>query len=331
MNSISGEEHQHLAQYAKELTRRLEQVVVQALAARKPGRLSRTQGSVGFAANRRVLKNGKWAGFGAVPGAPVDHCLPLLRATDAQGKLLALVVNYACHNTTLRGNFKQIHGDWAACSQECIESDHPGAVALVTIGCGADADPGPHGTVKLCEQHGRALADEVKRLLTGPFQPVETKLVARLMPLEIPYDQPPPLEELEQLAKKSYPAARLLKLLQGGGKAPVSANYPIATWVFGNDLAMVFLSSEVVVDYALRLKREFDGKRLWINAYSNDVSGYVVSKRLIKEGGYEVNNSYSSMVSYGHPERLQPDMEDRIVERVGLLLPASFRSDRTKK
>jgi hypothetical protein len=151
------------------------------------------------------------------------------------------------------------------------------------------------------------------------------------MPLEIPYDQPPPLEELEQLAKKSYPAARLLKLLQGGGKAPVSANYPIATWVFGNDLAMVFLSSEVVVDYALRLKREFDGKRLWINAYSNDVSGYVVSKRLIKEGGYEVNNSYSSMVSYGHPERLQPDMEDRIVERVGLLLPASFRSDRTKK
>ena len=61
--------------------------------------------------------------------------------TGADGKLLAVVVNYACHNTTLRGDFLQIHGDWAACAQQCIEADNPGAAALVTIGCGADSDP----------------------------------------------------------------------------------------------------------------------------------------------------------------------------------------------
>jgi hypothetical protein len=101
-------------------------------------------------------------------------------------------------------------------------------------------------------------------------------------------------------------------------------NYQVVTWAFGDDLAMVFLSDEVVVDYALRMKREFDGSRLWISAYSHDVSNYVVSKRLIQEGGYEVNNSFSAVVSYGHPERVQPPIEDRIVDHVRALLPASF-------
>ena len=61
---------------------------------------------------------------------------------------------------------------------------------------------------------------------------------------------------------------------------------------------MVFLAGEVVADYGLRLKRELDPARLWVNAYSNDVAFYVASKRLIPEGGYEVDRS---MVFYGQP------------------------------
>jgi hypothetical protein len=128
------------------------------------------------------------------------------------------------------------------------------------------------------------------------------------------------------LAEKSFDAERRLKLLKKGEKPPVSRSYQVAAWVFGNDLAMVFLSDEVVVDHALRLKREFDGRRLWINAYSNDVSNYIVSKRLLKEGGYEVNNSLSALVTYGQPDRLQPAMEDRIAACVGTLLPPNFRN-----
>jgi hypothetical protein len=326
MGSMSGEEHEHLARYKRELTDRLEKVVREALASRKPGLLAWSKGSVGFAANRRVLKEGKWAGFGAVPDAPVDHTLPVMRVTDADGKLRAVVVNYACHCTTLRGNFKEIHGDWAACAQQFIEADHPGAVALVTIGCGADSDPCPHGTVELCEQHGRALADEVKRLLQGPMQPIEPKLTARLAPLEIPFEELPPKEKLQELAKKSHPARRLLERLERGEQPPDTKSFQIGTWVFGDDLAMVFFSDEVVVDYALRLKRELDGSRLWITAYTNDVSTYIVSGRLIEEGGYEVRNSLSAAISYGQPDQLQPPMEDRIVNRVRELLPDRFRS-----
>lgn len=325
MADMSGEQYEHLVRYKKQLTERLVQVVLRAISSRRPGQLAWAQGNVGFAANRRVLKDGKWSGFGAVPGAPVDHTLPLLRVTDSQGKLLAVVVNYACHNTTLRGNFKQIHGDWAQCAREFIEADHPGTVAMITIGCGADADPCPHGTVDLCRQHGRAMADEVKRLLAGPLKTLEPKITARMLPLEIAYHEPPPTEQLRELAKKSYPVARLLKLREQGRKPPVAEDYQIASWVLGNDLAMVFLPHEVVVDYAIRMKREMDGSRLWINAYCNDVSNYVVSDRLINEGGYEVNNSLSAKVSYGQPNRVQPSMEELIVNQVKAMLPESFR------
>ncbi len=325
MESMSGGERERLERYAAELTDRLERVVREALASRRPGRLAWTQGSVGFAANRRVLNDGKWSGFGAVPEGAVDHRLPLLRVTDADGKLMAVVANYACHNTTLRGNFRQIHGDWAACAREAICADHQGAVALVTIGCGADADPYPHGTVELCERHGRALADEVGRLLAGPFKPVEGRLTAKSTVLEIPYAEPPPLEEVEKRAAGSYTVSHLLEMLRRGERPPAAKQYPITVWTFGDDLAMVFLSHEVVADYALRMTREMDGGRLWISAYANEVAGYVVSDRLIAEGGYEVVNSVSAAVSYGRPETVSPSVEERIVGAVRELLPEGFR------
>ena len=91
--------------------------------------------------NRRPVKDGRCPGLGVNPDGPVDHSLPLLCASDTQGKILAVVVNYACHCTTLGGDFNQIHGDWAGMAQEYIEAEHPGATALVCIGCGADANP----------------------------------------------------------------------------------------------------------------------------------------------------------------------------------------------
>ena len=193
MDSIQGPQHERLVRYAQQLVDRLERLVNNALSARQPGRLALARGRVGFAANRRVLKDGKWAGFGAVPQAPVDHSLPVLKVTAEDGQLLALVANYACHNTTLRGDFLQIHGDWAGCAQQFIEADQPGVVALITIGCGADSDPCPHGTVDLCEQHGRELADEVQRLVAGSWTPISSAITARRTELQVDVQQHPDL------------------------------------------------------------------------------------------------------------------------------------------
>jgi hypothetical protein len=60
------------------------------------------------------------------------------------------------------------------------------------------------------------------------------------------------------------------------------------------------MTGEVVVDYSLRLKKELGPDKLWVNAYSNDVPCYIASRRVIGEGGYEVDYS---MYSYNSPSR----------------------------
>ena len=88
-----------------------------------------------------MLKDGKWARFGVNPDGPIDHSLPVLRVTDADGKLWAVLVNCACHCTTMNGN--SIHGDWAGCAQQYIEQAHPGTIAMISIGCCGDTNPEP--------------------------------------------------------------------------------------------------------------------------------------------------------------------------------------------
>ena len=308
MSRMPEDQRGNLPEYTRTLTDKLEKVVLDALAARSPGSLSWTRGQVGFAANRRVLKDGKWSGFGAVPDAPADHDLSVLRICDPEGKVRAVLVNYACHCTTLRGNFMQIHGDWAGCAQEFIEAENAGVMAMISIGCGADSDPCPHGTVELCQQHGREIADEVKKLLASRWTPIAPNLVAKSATFELPRVEPPadpPADKTEE--KPSGPLT-----------------YTVGTWVFGEDLAMVFLEGEVVVDYGLRMRRELDAQRLWMTAYANDVPCYIVSKRIIAEGGYEAKNSLSARATGGKPEKLDPPMEDRILGQVRALLPKGF-------
>ena len=86
----------HLADvkvYRDNLLDKLEKVVVDAYELKAPGHLSWAVDQVTFAMNRRVLEGGKWKDFGETPDGPVDHDLPVLRATDSNGKLVALLIN----------------------------------------------------------------------------------------------------------------------------------------------------------------------------------------------------------------------------------------------
>src|SRR5262249_13875028 len=120
-----------------------------------------------------------------------------------------------------------------------------------------------------------------------------------------------------------YHARVQLGRLDRGEKLQTKIDYPIQTWAFGDKFAMVFLPGEVVVDYSLRLKRELDHERLWINAYANDVPCYIPSERVLREGGYEGGGA---MVYYDRPTRLKPGLEDKIVGEVRRQLGDSFRA-----
>jgi lysophospholipase L1-like esterase len=309
------EEHRGpIERYTRECIDALEQVVLEALAHREPSRLAWGIGSATFATNRRSF-----------PTRPVDHALPVLRVTDKAGKVTAIVTSYACHCTTL--GFEEIHADWAGYAQEAMEREFPGAIALTAIGCGADQNPIPRRTVELARQYGESLAAEAKRLALTPLLPLSQLPEIRAKSIELAFDTLPTREGWEALAASpgavGYQARKNLARLDHGEKLRTSLPYLVQTWAFADDLAMVFLPGEVVVDYALRLKTEFDHKRLWVNGYANDVPAYIPSKRVLLEGGYE---AAGAMVYYDRPSKFAPDVEQRIVNAVHELLPATFLS-----
>ena len=312
--------------YTGELTDKLERVARAALADRQPAHLAWGLGRAGFAANRRVVKDGKWTAFGITPDGAVDHDLPVMTVRGRDGRLRAVLANYACHATTLEGRDNFLHGDWPGTAKELIQKQHPGAIAIVTIGTGADANPNPRGkSLEDVERNAATFAAEVERVLSSPMRPVAAPPVGRVRTIELPFGSIPARGEWEERAKKADPAGlqakAVLERLDRGDQMPSTAAYPVQTWTFGENLAMVFLAGEVVADYGLRLKRELDASRLWVNAYSNDVAFYVASRRLIPEGGYEVNQS---MVYYGQPARLGDATEDLIVRTVKELLPKGY-------
>ena len=322
---IPSDQQERIDHYSRDLADAIEKVALAALADRKPARLSWARGQVGFAANRRVLKEGRWTGFGVNPNGPVDHRLPILRVADPEGHTRAVLVGYACHCTTLGGDFNKVCGDWAGYACEEIEQSEPGAVALIIIGCGADANPEPRGKLDDAKRQGAAVAREAHRLLTGPLTPLPGRIAASFRRIELPFGPLPTRAQFTDRAKKQgaegYFARVMLERLDRGDSLPAMIAEPVQTWCFGDALAMVFLGGEVVVDYALRLDRECDADRLWVVAYSNDVPCYIASTRLMAEGGYEVD---SSMTYYGHSTRLAPDAEERLIEAVHELLPQSF-------
>lgn len=330
MKDIPDAHWEVIERYSDQLIDKVVAVCREAINNRNTGSLSWGQGTVTFAGNRRVLENGQWTGFGIQPDGPVDHSLPVMKVSDADGKLKAIIANYACHCTTLGGTFNQIHGDWAGEAQRMIEERHPGTTALIAIGCGADANPNPRGSMVDVLNNATELANEVDRLLKTEFLPLPRISKTKLNHIDLPFDPLPSREDwvahVQSGEKTAYYAQQILDRLDAGEVLPTSINYPIQTWTFGTDLAMVFLAGEVVVDYAIKLKERFDADRIWINAYANAAPSYIASRRLYDEGGYEVDRS---MLYYDKPTRLSPDTEELVLDEVLKQLPYHYYSQAT--
>lgn len=307
-----------VADYTAFLKAQLVGVAGKALANLAPARLQWGVGHCSFAVNRRNNKEkevpllrdqGKLAG-------PVDHDVPALTVYDNQDRVSAILFGYACHATTL--DFYQWSGDYPGFAQLALEKSHPGAVALFWAGCGADQNPIPRRSLLLAEQYGQQLADSVDAVLRGAMTPIRGRLGAAYREIALPFAELPNREKLvvDTMSKNKFIAARARKLLdelEKNGSLRGQYPYPVQTWRLGDDLVWVALGGEVVVDYALRLKKEIGPGKTWVAGYTNDVMAYIPSLRVLKEGGYE---GADAMIYYGLPTVWGPRIEELIVEEV---------------
>ncbi|MCC6860245.1 MAG: hypothetical protein IT158_16880, partial [Bryobacterales bacterium] len=99
---------------------------------------------------------------GLNPDEFVDRELPVIRIDDAQGRPLAVVVNFQCHGTVLGYENKIASGDWPSAMRKTVEEAFPGAVCLFLQGAAGNQGPieGYTGDLSVSHRLGRILGLE---------------------------------------------------------------------------------------------------------------------------------------------------------------------------
>jgi hypothetical protein len=313
MFDLPPDEERKLREYAARLVDELVGVIGQAIADLSPAEIAFGFGQAGFAVNRRE-PSARGIRIGVNPSGPSDREVPVLRVSGAGGKTRAILFAYACHNTTLGGDFYQLNGDYAGFAEARLEEEHPGAAAMFMALCGGDQNPQPRNTLELAQQHGREMADAVDSVLKSTLRPLKGPLRVSYQETRLPFArQERSVYEADAANPKAPPAtarrARAMLEAIDAGKPVWDTAYPVQAVRFGKDLTLLALGGEVVVDYALRVKREYAGESLIVAGYSNAVMCYIPSERVLGEGGYE---AVDNLVYYGKPGPFAPGVEERV-------------------
>jgi len=300
---------------------KLKKVVDDAFAGLAPAQLSYSHARCGFSMNRRTpigqgFKNSPY------PDGPVDQTVPVLQVRDGEGKLKAVLFGYACHATTM-GDMK-IHGDWPGYAQAYFEKDNPGVMAAFLNGCSGDQNPYPRRMEVFLERHGRSMATAIEAALETPSQPLSGPLKSAIAWPEIAYDTPPTRAELVEKSKSkdgydARHAEMLLAILDEKGALPASYPVPVQVIRFADTLTLCTIGGEVVIDYALRLKRELaevSSAPVWVAGYSNEVIPYIPSKRVWEEGGSEGGTAMRYFRSVIHPGRWASSIEETLINTI---------------
>ena len=313
---LNAEDRETINAYSRELTDKLTQVAAASLAKLAPASLTYGSGEALFAVNRRQATEKGYI-IAADPKGPVDRSVPVLRVASIEtGRTVALLAGYACHNTTLTGEFYELSGDYAGFAQRDLEKANPGVTAMFLMLCGGDQNPQPRGTAALAEQHGHTLAETVSGIVKRPMQavrgPIRTAFEQTRLNFAIHTRE---IFEQEMRSKNPAQVRRAQAMLNryDEGDPVRETPYPVQAIAFGKSLTILALGGEVVIDYDLRAKKEYAGRNLIVAGYSNDVMCYIPSLRVLKQGGYE---AIDSMIYYGQPGPFSEDVEDRIFDAI---------------
>ena len=305
-----------LAAYMERLKSDCVDAAEEALEDLKPAALAFGFGNAEFVYNRRGLdESGRYTGMRANPSNPTDRDVPVLRVSDPKGDVRGVVFGVACHNVTLGPNY-EFSGDYAGQARIQLEQKIPHA--LFVTGCGGDANPSFQGAsrVALVQQHGVTLANEVRRVMRESMKPVRGPMQTVFRYVDLPLVTFDSRTEVEAMRRGPYAdygnVDKLLAILDRGAKLPEVFAAPFAVWQFGSDLTLVGLPEETVSEYVPLLRGAVGGRTLWTAGYCNDVSGYLPTANIMKQGGYETRG----MIATTAAGWFAPEAEMTVVEAV---------------
>jgi neutral ceramidase len=296
--------------YSDFLEKKIVELTGEAIHNLSPARIFSGAGITRFQVNRRNNTEAELTPLTVLNG-PVDYAVPVLKITDPEENLKAIVFGYACHATVL--DIYKISGDYPGFAQIELEKSYPGVTAMFFQGAGADQNPLPRRKIQLAIQYGKELAASVETVLSGEMISLDPVLSTAYSEIRLSLDTPPSKEDLIRIRneKEGYQkkwAESQLRRLRDYGSLQDSYPYPLEIWKLGSQVIMA-LGGELVVEYSIDLKKLF-GQNIFVLGYVNDDMAYIPSETILKEGGYE--GELSQMI-YGLPAKWVPGIEADII------------------
>jgi hypothetical protein len=159
--------------YLDELAVKAGRLADEAKSRRQTANIVYGQGRCGLAANRDFLDVERQqivCGFN--PDGPADDTVLVAKIVGASGVLIATLVNYACHPTTLAWHNTLISPDYVGALRETTEQ-HTGAPCIFLQGASADLGPreGFVGDAAVADRNGKQLAFAALSALEALPQP----------------------------------------------------------------------------------------------------------------------------------------------------------------
>jgi hypothetical protein len=155
--------------YLRTLGERAGEMVTQCVRSLAPASIVYGHGRCSLAAHRDFW-DGERRQFvcGFNPGVPADDTVVVARVTADDGKLLANIVNYACHPTTLAWDNTLISPDYIGAMRDLVE-DTTGAPCLFLQGASGELGPreGFVGDAAVADRNGRELGFAALSALTA--------------------------------------------------------------------------------------------------------------------------------------------------------------------
>ena len=293
--------------------------VRRALSGRQSATLAWRYGKCDLATNRDLREpGGSRIVCGYNPHGAADDTLLFGRVSTDDGRIVATLVNYACHPTTLAWENKLISPDYIGGMREVVES-HTQAPCLFVQGASGELAPAEQysGSTALADRHGRrlgfaalgaleAMESPGRRLAyQGVVEsgaslaiwrqeetPVSTRLAARMPTAELPLKPLPSVADLERqwrecndpVLKERLWRKRGVRKVVGDGS---TSAMPMWVWRVG-DALLVGQSNEAYSRFQMDLRKQFAPRAIAVMNLVNGSAGYLSPRELYATDVYQV-------------------------------------------
>ncbi|HYF50409.1 MAG TPA: neutral/alkaline non-lysosomal ceramidase N-terminal domain-containing protein [Planctomycetota bacterium] len=297
-----------------------------ALANARPGVLEWAHGHCDLAQNRDLPdpeKGGKDAryicGFAHATPDASDTTLLFGRVTDTRGSVMATLVNYACHPTTLAWDNHLISPDFCGAMREVIERETSGAPCLFLQGASGELAPREQytGDLEIAEKNGRQLGYAALAALQGMLPPatelafsgavesgaplatwqrkaaaLSSTLKATCVDVELPLVDMPSIAEIERdlaACNDRVMGERLRRkrgVRQTVGEGKVS-RMPLWLWQVGGAL-LAAQPNEAYSQFQIAVRRKFPDRAVAVMNLVNGSCGYLAPRELYAHNIYQV-------------------------------------------